>query len=290
MPSLFTRTFALLNNTKPPVLEDPADLSNADVTLFEQEIVRHTYTSTPEITIWKAAEIGDIAAVQYYLDESNGLDASTLVNTRDPDTDCTLLHIIASSGQKHTSPEQSVVYLFEMMIKHGADVTARNVYNVQAIHMVALHCPEPYLPMKLLLNHGASPNARDGDAWTPLHYAARFCHPPDKVVQLLVSRGADVNLLDATNKTAIFSLLANGDHTDLFDWFIHKAKSDISVQGDFLDKTSRQTRVCTILTQIAKYGRMDCMLLILRSPEAIRQLSRVVTQSELDYAMALAKD
>lgn len=283
MPSLLTRTFALLNNIKPPTTDQENVLTviNADT---EQPIQLVNYNLKPDVSIWKAAELGDLAALQYYIHHTNSVDPTTLLNTRDPDTDCTLLHLVVSNNH------QNMVPLVKLLLEHGADASARNIYNVQAIHMVSLHCPNPLASTELLLDHKASPNARDGDGWTPLHYAARFCHPPDPVLQLLVNRGADVNLTDAGHKSPLFGLLANGDLTSALDFLVHTAKADVSIRGDFLDQVSRKTRSGTIVLQAAKYGRLECLSLLIRSSVAMQQLRRVLNQDELAYSQALVKD
>ncbi|KAI9338420.1 ankyrin repeat-containing domain protein [Pilaira anomala] len=275
MPTLLTRTFALLNNTKPPT---------------EGEGIVHSVISIPsspkykpEISIWKAAEQGDLTALEYYVQHTT-VDPNTLLNTRDPDTDCTLLHLVVSNSTPNTLP------IVKLLLENGADATARNVYNVQAIHMASLHCPQPLELIRLLLDHKASPNSRDGDGWTPLHYAARFCQPPDKVVELLISKGADINLTDTGHKSPLFGLLANGDLSDCLDWLIHSMKADVSIRGDFLDQTSRQTRPGTIILQAAKYGRIDCLSLLMASTVAMNQLRRVIQRDELDFAGHLVRE
>jgi hypothetical protein len=313
MPTLLTRTFALLNNIKPPttttntntesapiahpnnvLLLSPNKTNNDQIKLTSTVFgpapatIEQKYTSTPDISIWKAAEKGDLAALQYYIHHhTSSVDPITFLNTRDPDTDCTLLHLVVSNN----SNNQAVLLpLLQLLLEHGADATARNVYNVQAIHMVSLHCPNPLQSIELLLNHKASPNARDGDGWTPLHYAARFCRPPDKVLQLLISRGADVNLTDSGHKSPLFGLLANGDLTTALDWMIHTAKADVSIRGDFLDQASRKTRPGTIVLQAAKYGRLDCLSLLIKSTVAMNQLRRVMHRDELSHANFIVKD
>lgn len=291
MPTLLTRTFALLNNIKPPATttEVSSTLGDANEVELSSDIssTLNKYTSTPDLSIWKAAEQGDLAALQYYVHHTS-VDPVTLLNTRDPDTDCTLLHLAVSSN--HNKTKNSALPIVKFLLENGADAIARNVYNVQAIHMVSLHCPQPLPCIELLLKHKASPNARDGDGWTPLHYAARFCQPPDLVLQLLVSQGGDVNLTDAGHKSPLFGLLANGDLTTALDWLIHSAKADVSIRGDFLDQASRKTRPGTIVLQAAKYGRLDCLQLLIKSTTAMNQLRRVIHRDELNHANFLVKE
>ncbi|KAG1152375.1 hypothetical protein G6F37_000213 [Rhizopus arrhizus] len=292
MPTVFTRTFALLSSTKPPIetclnnhiLQEPQSIEEIQHISIELE----EPAEKPDMSIWKAAEQGNKEALQHYIENNNGIDLTTLLNTRDPDTDCTLLHLVISHARYHKS---SLFSLLKLLLENGADVTARDVYNVQAIHMVSLYCPNQPLPcIDLLLNHKANPNARDGDGWTPLHYAARFCQPPDPVIHLLVSRGSDVNQRDAGRKTALFGLLANGDRVEALDWLIHSAKADLTLLGDLMNPITRQTQPSTLVLQATKYGRTECLALLIRSKLAISQLRKVVSHEELKLACQFVKD
>ncbi|KAI9022338.1 ankyrin repeat-containing domain protein, partial [Phycomyces nitens] len=162
----------------------------------------------PDISIWQAVELGDLTSLQYYLNHAS--DPSLLANTRDPATEYTLLHIAVSN---HQNP----YHLLEALLQGGAEPTIANVYNIQPIHALFLHCPHPLESLQLLLDFKADINACDGDGWTPLHYAARFCHDPRPILQLLVKHGANINAIDSSRKTPLFSLLANGDHRDALE-------------------------------------------------------------------------
>ncbi|KAI8388823.1 ankyrin repeat-containing domain protein, partial [Radiomyces spectabilis] len=170
----------------------------------------------PDVSIWQAAAKGDLDTLRYYIDH-NETDLAVLLNTRDPETECTLLHLVISSV---SDPYP----MLRLLLEHGAEPIARNVYNVYPIQLLSLHCSDPLPSMKLLLEYEADPNARDGDGWTPLHYAARFCRDPQPVMQLLVQHGADINAKDASQRSPIFLLLANGDHATALNWLVHDAK------------------------------------------------------------------
>ncbi|CEJ03899.1 hypothetical protein RMCBS344292_17874 [Rhizopus microsporus] len=155
------------------------DLSSKEAISKYQEQMSIDIETSPSVSIWKAAETGDIEALEYFLQHN-----TELLNMRDPNTECTLLHLLVSNVQDLIRP-------LELLLKHGVDVTAQNIYNVQAIHAVFLNCPYPLEAVRLLLSYDANPNARDGDGWTPLHYAARFCQLPEPVLKLLIDAGAD---------------------------------------------------------------------------------------------------
>jgi ankyrin repeat protein len=281
MPSILSRTFAILNNIKPP--PNP-ELTSSTLHPPTPNLPPPPARTKPDVSIWQAAQTGNLSALQYYIHHhTSSIPLPTLLNTRDPDTDCTLLHLAISARPPHIHD------LLQLLLENGADASARNIYNVQPIHMASLHLPRPLKNLELLLDHKASPNARDGDGWTPLHYAARFCNPPDEALRLLVSRGADVNLTDASHKTPIFALLANGDLDDCLQWMVEEAKADVSVRGDFLDNLTKKTRPGSVVLQAAKYSRVACLQVLVRSQVAMQQLRRVVNEEELTQAKALVK-
>lgn len=282
MPSILSRTFAILSNIKPP--SNPEHTTSTLQSPTTPNSPASPAPTKPDVSIWQAAQTGDLSALQYYIHHNpSRIPLATLLNTRDPDTDCTLLHLAISAHPPH------IYDLLQLLLKNGANASACNIYNVQAIHMVSLHLPQPLQPLQLLLDYKASPNARDGDGWTPLHYAARFCDPPHEALRLLVSRGADVNLTDASHKTPIFALIANGDLDECLQWMVEEAKADVGVRGDFLDAQAKKTRSGSVVLQAAKYGRVACLQVLVRSQVAMQQLKRVVNEEELVHARRLVE-
>ncbi|KAI9362406.1 ankyrin repeat-containing domain protein, partial [Pilaira anomala] len=184
-----------------------------------------TMETEPTMSIWKAAELGNVSALGYFIRHHDNQDSeeeesttSKLLNARDPNTECTLLHLIISNNPNPLKP-------LELLLYYGADATSRNIYNIQAIHALLINCKEPLESLKLLIQYDADPNARDGDGWTPVHYAARFCQNPDSILKYLIEVGADINAIDSSKKTALFGLLANGDYSMTLDWLINTAKA-----------------------------------------------------------------
>ncbi|KAI8088037.1 ankyrin repeat-containing domain protein [Gilbertella persicaria] len=251
-----------------------------------------TIEPVPRISIWEAAKVGDIDTLNYFIrhhtnipQEDDLMDETSitrLLNSRDPNTECTLLHLIVSHNLNPLEP-------LKLLLEQGADATARNVYNVQAIHALILKCPEPLESMKLLLEYDADPNARDGDGWTPAHYAARFCKSPGPVLKALVEAGADINAVDSSKKTALFGLLANGDHSMTLDWLIHTAKANIKTRGDFLDGQTRRTKQGSLILQAAKYGRLSSLRILISSASAMDSLETILTHDELTLAIELVR-
>ncbi|KAJ8653566.1 hypothetical protein O0I10_010806 [Lichtheimia ornata] len=226
-------------------------------------------------SIWEAAKQGNVALVRQVIEDQG----KEIVNTRDPETETTLLYTTVA----HVRQPESMLRL---LVENGAEPDAPSVYGIRALHALPIHCARPLPSMQLLLDHHADINARDGDNWTPLHYAARFCKEPDTIVRQLVSRGANVNAVDANGKSPLFALLANGDHASTLGWLIHSAKADVTIKGEFL--LFRPTPG-TILLQTAKYARLECMKLLVQSPAAMDQLRTAITCHELNLATVMLR-
>ncbi|KAG1150475.1 hypothetical protein G6F37_001867 [Rhizopus arrhizus] len=259
-----------------------ADSCFVDVDLTEivtkpQDQVIIDIEKKPAISIWKAAETGNVEALSYFVQNK-----THLLDERDPNTECTLLHLLISNVSNPIQP-------LKLLLEHGADATARNMYNIQAIHAIFLHCINPLETAQMLLLYDADPNARDGDGWTPLHYAARFCPLPGPVLKLLIDAGADIDATDVSRKSALFSLLANGDHSLTLDWLIHTIKANVKIKGDFLDRQTRRTKQGTLILQAAKYGRLSCLRIIVSSSTAMESLEPILTREELEEAIDLVR-
>ncbi|ORZ23184.1 ankyrin repeat-containing domain protein [Absidia repens] len=285
------KSLSLSTTTTPDPITLPSPASTVEETIHHQKEQDDIVVSIPSISIWTAAEQGDIATLTYYIQHHPNPVA--LLNKRDPKTECTLIHLAVSSSS-NINPYNTV----DLLLTHGADPCARNVYNVQALHTIPLHCVEsPQKSLALLLDHGADVNCRDGDGWTPLHYAARFCRQESlgSVLALLVERGANLAAVDASHKTAMFALLANGDHVDAFTYLIQQQQNDSSganvlmlpSRGDFLDSATRRTHQGTIVLQAAKYLRVDCLEWLVHSKKAMAQVLPALTADELSYANQL---
>lgn len=231
-------------------------------------------------TIWEATKEGDVSLVLRAL-EMAGDNANTLVNTRDPDTQSTLLYLAVTHNK-------DPVPLLKVLLTYDADPTLPNVYSVQAIHALAVHCSHNAIleALQLLLDNEADVNARDGDDWTPLHYVARFVRDESTLLpalRLLVDRGAQVNATDASQKPPLFALIANGDHAASLDWLIHRAGANIGLQAQFLDPQARSTFLGTALLQAAKYARVGCLQVLARAH--VMHLKESVSRNECEQAV-----
>lgn len=175
----------------------------------------------------------------------------------------------------------------KILLENGADATRASMYNVQPMHALPVHCSDPKHSLQLLLEYEADINARDGDRWVPLHYAARFCKDPFPVIQMLVDYGADVNAVDVRERSALFSLLANGDYPDVLDWLIHKAKASTKFRGEFMEENTQKCYRATIVLQAAMHSRVECLRVLTASETAYQQLRLSVDRAEVERATTI---
>jgi cytohesin len=126
----------------------------------------------PDISIYEAAEKGNIEAVKQHLD------AGADVNTKDRGGS-TPLHLAASWGHKEVA---------ELLIAKGADVNAKRGNFTTPLHFAAGGGHKEVA--ELLIAEGADVNAK-GEEGTPLHYASIMGHK--EVAGMLITNGADVN-------------------------------------------------------------------------------------------------
>ena len=103
-------------------------------------------------------------------------------------------------------------YITHLLIKHGADINARNRYGETALHLAARFCHLEVVQM--LLKHGIEIDARSkgrsasiqpdsgfNTGWTALHEAAE--QGDGDIVLVLLKHGANKNLRTGSNQTAL---------------------------------------------------------------------------------------
>ena len=93
--------------------------------------------------------------------------------------------------------------VIEVLLKHGANVNAKDNGGWTALHWAAKlgHADV----VEVLLKHGADVNARDDRGWTALHVAGNA-----DVAEILLQHGADINAKDNDGKTALYFAQRNG--------------------------------------------------------------------------------
>ena len=135
-----------------------------------------------DISVIKAANIGDIETVRQYLNA--GMDVNAKHKGR------TLLHAAAGRGRE---------VIAELLIDNGANVNVKDALAATPLHEAA-NIGDNEL-VELLIAKGADVNANDIYGSTPLHKAA---HRGRKAaVTLFISKGADVNAINRENRTPL---------------------------------------------------------------------------------------
>jgi ankyrin repeat protein len=86
----------------------------------------------------------------------------------------------------HKASENGHVDIVRLLIEHGADIHARDQYQ-----LTPLHRAENAETAQLLIKHGADVHARDQNQSTPLHLAQEA-----ETAQVLIKHGADVHARD----------------------------------------------------------------------------------------------
>ena len=90
------------------------------------------------------------------------------------------------------------------LIRHGADVTARDDTHSTPLHLVSSKGKESAFVMDLLIRHGADVNAPNQDGSTPLHMAALSRLALEgTIVRLLLRHGANTDAMDCEGRTPL---------------------------------------------------------------------------------------
>lgn len=90
----------------------------------------------------------------------------------------------------------------QLLIQHGADVTARDDTHSTPLHLAASKgCAET---VDVLIQHGSDVNAKDVNLSTPLHLAASsHLKLEGTIVRLLLLRGANAVAKDSEGRTPL---------------------------------------------------------------------------------------
>ncbi len=100
----------------------------------------------------------------------------------------------------HTSVLNNQPADMEKMLAAGADVNQRDPLDNSTPLMWAAHKGSVEM-VEMLVKHGADVNAKDKWAWTPLHRAA--VNGNVEVVKILISHGADTKAKNDSAKTPL---------------------------------------------------------------------------------------
>jgi ankyrin repeat protein len=89
-----------------------------------------------------------------------------------------------------------------VLIRHGADVTARDDSHSTPLHLASSKGSAE--TVGLLIQHGADVNAQNKDLSTPLHLAASSCLTLEgTIVRLLLRHGANIDARDSEGRTPL---------------------------------------------------------------------------------------
>jgi ankyrin repeat protein len=181
-----------------PDLVDAVDQNHLSAVLTaayrrHQGIVEALVTAGAWLSIFEAAAIGRLDVVKREVERW-----AELLNAYNRDG-FTPLQLACFFGH-----ESMALWLIE----RGADVNAvaRNDLRIAPIHAAAAN--DNLTLLAALLRHGAEVNARQQDDFTPLHTAAD--HGNAVMAQLLLEHGADINAATGDGRTPLDLALAKG--------------------------------------------------------------------------------
>jgi uncharacterized protein len=151
---------------------------------FAVDIIRK---NKQKLDIFEAASIGDTTTISQLLDETRNL-----LNSFSPDG-FTVLGLASFFG--HLS-------LVKLLLDKGANpnIASNNQFKVAPIHSV---CASSHFDItELLIRHGADINAKQMKGVTPLHSTAH--NGQTKLSKLLIDNGADINAKMDDGQTPLF--------------------------------------------------------------------------------------
>ncbi|KAH9055793.1 ankyrin repeat-containing domain protein [Lactarius deliciosus] len=108
----------------------------------------------------------------------------------------------------HVACSKGIFKIAQVLIDHGADVSAHNADGQTPLHRVS-QCPPSFTDgrvARLLLDHGVDVNARDKHEATPLHLAAY--KSLFAIAEVLIEHGADADARNADGQTPLHRVVS----------------------------------------------------------------------------------
>ena len=132
----------------------------------------------------------------------------------------------SQSTPLHLASSRRDAETVQLLIEHRADVHARDESHSTPLHMASSspywHCRGPII--RLLIEHGASVNACDKNHQTLLHYLTSCKYPMTDSLRLLLEKGADVDAVDDKGLTP-FQIASAKRHHEIAQLMLdHRAR------------------------------------------------------------------
>lgn len=117
----------------------------------------------------------------------------------------------------HHAANMSVEHL-KIVLEAGADIHARTIDGVQAIHEAATN--QRVKILEILLQYGADPNSRCPRGWSPLWLCMRRRNHWGSALGTLIRAGADINEIGKDGTDILFNTIRNRSPEELRDLIV----------------------------------------------------------------------
>jgi ankyrin repeat protein len=145
--------------------------------------------------IFEAIRDNNISFIKQYINNGKNINAKNIFLGNTP------LHIACNF--------QTYFKTFELLVKHGADVNAKDNFGNTPLHTVLAtnvildgRCPAGK-KLFFLIKHGADVNAKDNLGGTLLNNQVIACKLKAEIYELLIKKGTDVNAKDNSGRTPL---------------------------------------------------------------------------------------
>ena len=117
---------------------------------------------------------------------------------------------VVFTGTWHWSMSKDKADTVQLLIRHGADVTARDESHSTPLHLASSkRCARS---VDVLIQHGSDVNAKDANQSTPLHLAAASrLNLEGTIVRLLLKHGANADAKNSEGQTPLDRASSEGN-------------------------------------------------------------------------------